>query len=325
MTALVSTKEFTEFTEFTEERDMTHADDRAIHEPVHLDLALEMLRPGPESTLLDLTVGAGGHAEGLLEATSDGKLVGVDRDHQILEVARRRLACFGDRVSLLHGNFEGVGALCDGLGLAEVDGALIDLGVSSLQLDDPERGFSFDCDGPLDMRMDESARYTAADLINTGTRDELLMAIGTLGEERRARSIVEAILDVRRQAPLIRTCELADLVRRHVRGARHHHPATRTFMGLRMMVNDELGCVERGLPEVVRLLRTGARLMVIAFHGGEDRVVKQLFRALESQGIVRSLTRKPIEPEPAEIKRNPRARSARARVVERLQGGAGGH
>ena len=305
------------------ECNMSAADQRPVHVPVLLDQVLEVFASVLRSRLLDLTVGAGGHSEALLEVSPALSLVGVDQDAEILALAGQRLDRFADRVHLECANFDQVSEICARLDLSDFDGALIDLGVSSLQLDDPERGFSFDQDGPLDMRMSGEVRHTAADLINTGTRDELLTAIGTLGDEPRARHVVDAILDARRQAPLLRTSELADLVRRKVRGARHHHPATRTSMGLRMWVNDELGRIERCLPQVVELLREGGRLMVISFHSGEDRIVKRLFTDLEKSGQVRVLTRKPIQPDRNETIRNPRARSARARVVERMRGTVG--
>lgn len=297
---------------------MTAAEDPGVHVPVMVRQVLEQLALRPGAVVLDLTVGAGGHSERLLEAAADLQLVGTDRDPQILELARQRLERFGSRARLIHSRFDQLDPVLEQLGIEQVDAALIDLGVSSLQLDQAERGFSFDRDGPLDMRMDPGARRSAADLVNQGSRDELLFAIGTLGEEKSARAVVDEILAARRLAPVLRTSELSDLVRKRVRGSRHHHPATRTFLGLRMAVNDELGCLERGLPMVIDQLAVGGRLVVIAFHGSEDRVAKQCFRSEEERGRVRRLNRKPLTPDDDEIRTNPRARSARIRVVERM-------
>ncbi len=297
---------------------MPEAGAGSVHEPVQVDTVLHYLRPAEGSIILDLTVGAGGHAEKILETTTSGRVLGLDLDPAILALAARRLERFGDRVTLRQGSFADLDKVSSELGIDAASGVLLDLGVSSLQLDDAQRGFSFDRDGPLDMRMDPGAARSAADLVNRGTRDELLFAIGTLGEEPQARRIVSAILAARSQAPLRRTCELVDLIEREVCRPRHHHPATRSFLGLRMAVNDELGALRRALPQVLTLLRPGGRAVVIAFHGGEDALVKRGFREAARQGAVRVLTRRPIAPDAAEVARNPRARSSRVRVAERV-------
>ncbi|MBI4881509.1 MAG: 16S rRNA (cytosine(1402)-N(4))-methyltransferase RsmH [Planctomycetes bacterium] len=298
---------------------MPDAGARSVHEPVQVETVLRYLQPAEGSTILDLTIGAGGHAEKILEASRSGRVIGLDLDPGILEIAGRRLERFGARVALRQANFADAGEVCSELGIDAADGVLLDLGVSSLQLDDARRGFSFDRDGPLDMRMDPGAAFSAADLVNRGTREELLHAIGALGEEPQARRIVAAILAARRQAPLRRTCELVDLIAREARGPRHHHPATRTFLGLRMAVNDELGALRRALPQALALLRPGGRAVVIAFHGGEDALVKRCFQEAARRGAARVLTRRPVPPEGAEVARNPRARSSRVRAAERVR------
>ncbi len=303
---------------------MADADDRSVHRPVQVENVRRLLALPPSGRLLDLTLGAGGHTEDLLGRTEGATAVGVDRDPAILEIAARRLAAFGDRVRTVLSPFDRLDAICDECGADRFDAILIDLGVSSLQLDDAERGFSFDRDGPLEMRMGPDATRSAADLVNRGSRDELMHAVRTLGDEPRAARVVEAILEARRAAPIRRTCELADLVKRVVRGPSHHHPATRTFQGLRMAVNDELGMVQRTLPRAIDRLREGGRLAVLAFHGGEDRLVKRAFRDAERAGLVRVVTPKPLAPEASEVRENPRARSSRLRVVERVRSGDDG-
>lgn len=304
---------------------MTQQDprERRVHRSVMVRETVTTLAPKDGAIVLDLTAGAGGHSEAILEATSNGTVIAFDRDPQILELAKRRLERFGDRAQFELANFAQIGAVCARRRIDRVGGVLADLGVSSLQLDDAARGFSFDKDGPLDMRMGTDAKRSAAEFLNRGTREDLLFAIGELGDEPRAKRVVDAILDARKQAPLRRTCELAELVARVLGGGagRHHHPATRTFQGVRMWINDELGALETALPEALRRLECGGRAVVIAFHGGEDRVVKNIFRDAEAAGDVVVLTSNPIVPSEAEIQANPRARSARLRAAERRQAG----
>ncbi len=296
---------------------MAGADDRSVHVPVQVDTVLRFLEPKDGATYGDFTVGAGGHAAAILGAAPCASLVGVDQDAAILAFARDRLSAFGDRVHLVHQSF---GEFVDSneFSRRRWDGILIDLGVSSFQLDQAERGFSFDRDGPLDMRMNQSAARTAADLVNRGSRDELLHAIRDLGEEPRALRVVDAIVQARREAPILRTCELAEIVERAAARTRHHHGATRTFLGLRMAVNDEAGVLEQTLPRVIDALAPGARLVVIAFHGREDRIVKLAFKDAKRTGDVRILTPKPVWADPREVRDNPRSRSSRIRAVERI-------
>lgn len=291
-----------------------------VHVPVMQAEVLEVLAPRAGGVYLDATVGAGGHTNAILTAAPGARVIGLDRDARILDHARATLAAHGAAATLVHSDYSALDDACDQAGIGLVDGALFDLGVSSLQLDDATFGFSFDADGPLDMRMDrDGSTRTAADLVNRGSRADLLHAIGTLGEEPRAGRVVSAILAERERAPIRRTCELAEIVSR-VLGSRplHHHPATRTFLGIRSAVNDELGRLERGLNAAIERLAPGASVAVIAFHGGEDRVVKELLRAGAAASRVAVTTKKPVYPSADEVARNPRARSARMRVARKL-------
>ncbi len=291
--------------------------DEPVHVPVLAEAVVHWLRPQPSGVYVDATVGAGGHAERILEACApSGQLVAVDRDPQALEVARRRLAGFGDRVRFAHGDFADLGNLLAELGVAEVDGVLFDLGVSALQLERPERGFSFQLCGPLDMRMDPAQPETAADLVNRLSERQLADLLRRYGEEPFARQIARAIV---RRRPLRTTAELVEAVQAAVprrRWPRRIHVATRTFQALRIATNRELESLQRALADLPRLLRPGGRVVVIAFHSLEDRLVK---RAFQQDPRLRPLLRKPLRPSPEEVARNPRARSARLRAAERVE------
>ncbi len=285
------------------------------HTSVLFDEVLEALQPrgGEDFRALDCTLGAGGHATGLLERSSpDGHLVGLDADPVALELARARLATFGERVTLLQRNFGDL----DELELEPVNGMVFDLGLSSMQLDSSARGFSFRQDEPLDMRFDPTIdQPTAADLVNSLSEADLERIVRDYGEEPRARRVARALV---RRRPMQRTTELVDAVTAALGPARGRtHPATRTFQALRIAVNDELGALERGLDAGVHLLRPGGRMAVISFHSLEDRIVKWRFRGWADQGLVRVLTKKPVQPASQETVRNPRARSAKLRVAER--------
>jgi 16S rRNA (cytosine1402-N4)-methyltransferase len=279
---------------------------------------VSLIQPRPDGVYVDCTVGLGGHALALLAAGA-GRVIGIDRDEAALSAARSRLADAGGRIEFVHADYRELPRVLHGLGIPQIDGALADLGVSSLQLDDPERGFSFRQDGPLDMRMDRSTGTTAADLIRTADERTLAEVIYRFGEERHARRIARAIVRAREAHALTRTGELASIVRRAAggRGWQRIDPATRTFQALRIWVNQELDGLEGFIRATVAALRAGGRLAIIAFHSLEDRVVKHTFRQLGVEGVARVLTRRPIVPGEDELRRNPRSRSARLRAVER--------
>jgi 16S rRNA (cytosine1402-N4)-methyltransferase len=280
---------------------------------------VEQLRPERGGVFVDCTVGLGGHSSALLAAGA-GRIIGLDRDLDALDRARQTLAPWSERVDLVHADFRSIGGVLDRLGVTLVDGALADLGVSSLQLEAPGRGFSFQRDEPLDMRMDRNAGETAADLVARSDERELADAIFQYGEERHSRRVARAIVRARRESPVATTGRLARIVRQVIpyRGRHRIDPATRTFQALRIWVNQELEGLDRFLEAAARRLRSQARLVVITFHSLEDRVVKRTFRALEkSELTMRVLTRKPLGPTEEEVRRNPRARSAKLRAVER--------
>ena len=291
------------------------------HVPVLVSEALELLRPDRGGLFVDCTVGLGGHARALLERGAT-RIVGIDRDPQALAIAGSTLAPWADRVELVHADFRALDEVLDSRGLQRVDGALADLGVSSLQFDAPGRGFSFQRDERLDMRMDPTTGETAADLVARSTERELADAIYAYGEERFSRRIARAIVEARREQPIETTGRLAAIVRRALprRGPSRIDPATRTFQAIRIWVNRELEGLDRFLAAAVGRLRTGARLVVITFHSLEDRIVKHTLRALEKRGDsgVKVLTKKPIVPGGEEVQRNPRARSAKLRAAERI-------
>jgi 16S rRNA (cytosine1402-N4)-methyltransferase len=305
-----------------------------IHEPVLLEEVLLALQPAAGRLYVDGTVGGGGHAEAILEASGPGgRLVGFDRDDWALAAAARRLKRFGDRLEL---HREPFAALAKCLAKASCDGVLLDLGVSSPQLDEAERGFSFQVEGPLDMRMDRRQPVSAAQLVNELEAGELATIFWELGGERRSRRIARAIVEQRDMQRIETTLQLADTVERACprRGARTH-PATGVFQALRMAVNDELGQVQAGLDAAWSVLKPGGCLAVITFHSGEDRLVKQFSRRLAKpytvrgdvdvpelreprEPLARELSRKAIKPSDAEVGRNPRSRSAQMRAMEKL-------
>ena len=305
-----------------------------IHEPVLLEEVLSALQPAAGGLYVDGTVGGGGHAEAILEASGpDGRLVAFDHDDWALAAAAKRLAKFGDRLELHQELFAG---LAKRLAKASCDGVLLDLGVSSPQLDEAERGFSFQAEGPLDMRMDRRQPVSAGQLVNELEAGELATIFWELGGERRSRRIARAIVEQRDMQRIETTMQLADTVERACprRGARTH-PATGVFQALRMAVNDELGQVQAGLDAAWSVLKPGGCLAVITFHSGEDRLVKQFSRRLAKpytvrgdvdvpelreprEPLARELSRKAIKPSDAEVGRNPRSRSAQMRAMEKL-------
>jgi 16S rRNA (cytosine1402-N4)-methyltransferase len=316
---------------------VTHA---FSHEPVLLEESLSLLQPAPGALVVDATLGGGGHAEAILERTApDGLLLGLDRDDEALEAASRRLARFGPRARLVQASFRDLGAVLEGEGIARVDAVLFDLGVSSRQLDAPERGFRFAEDRaaetPLDMRMDRREGPTAADLLAEASQSELERWFSQYGELPGSFRLARAIVQRRAHVPLRTSADLVALVREAgIGGGRRHHPATLVFQALRIAVNDELAALEIGLEAAIAALRPGGRLAVIAYHSLEDRRVKQTLRAAERgctcsphipvcicgrRPQLRAVARRAITPGEDEIRRNPRARSARLRVAERIE------
>ena len=297
---------------------------RGSHEPVLVDEILFWLQCKPGGVYVDCTLGYAGLATRILDHTApDGILVGIDRDAAALAESRARLHDVMARVRLKHGNFSELKTMVAETGLLRVDGVIFDLGVSSPQLDRPERGFSFREDGPLDMRMDQREGRTAADLIRDLPETELADVMYQLGEERYSRRIARAIVQARVQGAIETTRELAAVVERAVPASYRHgriHCATRTFQALRIAVNRELDVLESALRDAVDILSPGGRLCAVSFHSLEDRIVKHTFRALANgpEASVRVLTKKPVIASEVERDHNPRSRSAKLRVVERL-------
>lgn len=294
-----------------------------FHEPVLLKEVVRYLVISKGEKYIDATAGGGGHSELILK--SGGKILAIDCDPEALEAARSRLASacpLGDEFSwrLARGNFKDLGKMAKRYGFTEVAGILFDLGVSFYQLKTPERGFSFNTEAPLDMRMDPALTVTAADLVNGLGKGELDELLAKFGQEYHSRRIANAICCARRIKP-IKTCkELAEIIvkaKSRRGGLGRIHPATRCFLALRMAVNDELNSLEKALPQAAGLLKPGGKLVVISFHSGEDGIVKRFFRELEKEKTLRIITKKPVRPSAEEIKRNPRSRSAKLRVGEK--------
>ena len=294
----------------------------SIHVPVLTAEALGYLQPSRGGLFVDCTVGLGGHARALLEAGAT-RLIGIDRDLDALAECRRNLEPWRDRVDLVHADYRDLDAVLTERGIDLVDGTLADLGISSLQLAAPDRGFSFQRDEPLDMRMDRTRGETAAEFLASVGEADLADVIFTYGEERFSRRIARAIVAARYDAPVDTTGRLAAIVRRAVpprRGPMRIDPATRTFQAIRIWINRELDGLDRFVETAVRRLRVAARLVVITFHSLEDRIIKHTLRAIERGGddAIRILTKRPIGPGDEEIGRNPRARSAKLRAAERI-------
>ena len=307
------------------------------HHPVMVQEVLRLLRCDQGAVIVDATLGLGGHARAILEKIEPGGLlIGIDRDRESLEIARLRLADHAGSMRLFHDNFKNLPLVLNNLGAKPVDGILLDLGVSSYQLLSPERGFSFQSDAMLDMRMDQSQRLTAADLVNDLPEEQLADVIFRYGEERFARRIAAAIAAERRRGPITRSSQLSQIVSQavKVRGYRRIHSATRTFQALRIAVNRELEGLEEFLQNAVSFVKPGGRIVVISFHSLEDRIVKTAFRKLSGQCIcdrppelckcsrevlARVITRRPATPTSSELGANPRSRSARLRAVERVR------
>jgi 16S rRNA (cytosine1402-N4)-methyltransferase len=307
------------------------------HKSVMLDEVLGFLDLAKRATVIDATLGLGGHSEAILETFETTKVIGIDQDITALRKASERLKRFGDRFYGVHSNFSEIAAVASGQGIDSVDAIIADLGVSSIQLDDPDRGFSFRFDAPLDMRMDTTTGETAAELLETLDQEEIANLIYRYGEERKSRRVARLVVQSREAGQPVRTTgELARLVERAVgRSPKDKiHPATRTFQALRIAVNNELGILERFIEDSIDLLKTEGRLCIITFHSLEDRIVKQTFQKLSGKcfcppriprcvcGAVKRieiLTRKPVVPTEAEMSANTRSRSAKLRVCRKLE------
>lgn len=310
--------------------------DEPRHISVLLDECIENLNIKPDGIYLDGTLGLGGHSYQIASRLDAGRLICIDRDETAIERSSRRLAPFADRITYVHGNFSDAAEILDRLGIDSVDGMLFDLGVSSPQLDEIKRGFSYMGDAPLDMRMDGSAGLTAYEVVNTWPEERLNRILWDYGEERYARHITAAILAHRAEKPITTTLELVDIIKGAMPAAalrEKQHPAKRTFQAIRIAVNDELGAISAMMETAPDKLKKGGRLCVISFHSLEDRIVKSGINARENGctcpreapictcGFVqtlKSVTRKPILPSEEEIEKNPRSRSAKLRVAERV-------
>ena len=298
-----------------------------FHRPVMVGEVVEYLGCGPGRVFVDATVGGGGHGAALLEASApDGFLVGIDRDREALEEAERRLAEYRGRYTLVHGNFGDLGELLEKSGHARVDGLLLDLGISSWQVDRRERGFSFRMEAPLDMRMNRDEGLTAGQMIGEASEEELAEIIHTFGDEPRARTIARAIRRAADGPSPLTTTLLAEVVAaaaggRRSRGRKGIHPATRTFQALRIAVNREMEALESVLNNLPGVLLPGGRCCCISYHSTEDRIVKNVFRDMSGRGmekqeaVLEVLTKKPVRPQEEEVHSNPRARSARLRAA----------
>ena len=304
----------------------------APHVPVMLEACMSLMEPSSGGSYADGTLGAGGHSEAILQRSApDGHLTAFDLDPDAIAIGKERLAPFGDRVRIVHDSYVNLGKY---ISENSLDGMIIDLGVSSMQLDRRERGFSFLQDAPLDMRFSPDQPVTAADIVNTWSQEDLAEILWKYGEERKSRQIAAMICAERDNHPIETTLQLSETVVDAIgRGHEKIHPATRTFQAIRIAVNGELNAVETVLPEAVKALKSGGRLLVISFHSLEDRIVKNYFRS-ESRdcicppeqpvctcghhAILKELTRHPVTADEAEISRNPRSRSAKLRAVQKL-------
>jgi 16S rRNA (cytosine1402-N4)-methyltransferase len=313
------------------EEEAQEMEDLNYHLPVLVEEAVELLAPRPGALVVDATCGSGGHTERILKTGAD--VLALDQDPDAIEYAREHLAHVGDRVTLRQANFRNADKIFDELGITTIGGALLDIGVSSRQLENAERGFSIMRNGPLDMRMDPKRALTAADIVNKYSEEDLTRLFRDLGEEPAARRIASLIVKERKSMPFRETLSLARAIEKVVSRHGRRHPATQVFQALRMEVNDELGALEEGLRVLTSRLEPGARIAVISFHSLEDRIVKNFFRDHSREWLDRPewpepkrnpeydlnlITSKPVEPSAEEQRANPRSRSAKLRVAEKL-------
>jgi 16S rRNA (cytosine1402-N4)-methyltransferase len=295
-----------------------------LHVPVLLQEVIGNLNLKPGQTIVDATLGTGGHSQEILKMiTPGGRLIAIDRDQDALEISKRRLAPFGNAVEFFHGNFVDLDQILDKAGVHKIDGIVFDLGISTVQLRNPLRGFSFQEEGPLDMRLDQQSYISAYDLVNNLNESEISDMLWTFGQERWHNRIAHLVVEERQIQPITTTTQLANLVARSIpaRFRRSHyriHPATRTFQAVRIAVNRELEILESALDKAVAFLENQARISVISFHSLEDRVVKHTFRRLEADGIINIITAKPLTATYSEVDVNPSSRSSKLRVAERV-------
>ena len=295
-----------------------------VHRPVMCNEVLDYLKLSPGMTVVDCTVGCGGHAIKILERILPaGRLVGIDRDAESLKVARDRLSAFPDAVNLIHGNFRDLEKILAMVHIEKADAIFFDLGLSSVQLFNPERGFSFQSDGPLDMRMDRTSFIQAYDLINNLNEEELSSILWSFGQEKFHNRIAHLLVEERQKAPINSTSQVVNIVIRAM--PRHYkfgriHPATRTFQAIRIAVNRELEALEEGIKKAIDLLAPGGKIAVISFHSLEDRIVKVNFRSAHAEEKLEIITPKPLRATSAERADNPSSRSARLRVAEKISG-----
>jgi 16S rRNA (cytosine1402-N4)-methyltransferase len=292
-----------------------------VHKSVLSHEALEYLKCEKKKVFLDCTVGAAGHSEEILKRLPPGgRLIGIDKDNKALSIAQERLKKFKGAFKLVKSDFWDFDRVLKDIGVKNIDGMLFDLGISSFQLDDPQRGFSFSKNGMLDMRMDQQAAQPLSDVIKRLSEKELGFILRDLGEERRWRRIAKAIVSARRKAPIDTTFKLAEIIRRNAgyRAGGRIDPSTRTFQALRIFLNDELTALKQALLKAPDWLAYGARIVVISFHSLEDRIAKHTFKAQAQEGLLKILTKKPVRPRESELAKNPRSRSAKLRAGERL-------
>ena len=292
------------------------------HIPVMYREVVDLLNIRLGAVIVDCTLGMAGHAKMILEKIgSQGKFIGIDRDNQSLTIAQNNLSAFKAQCDFVHDDFRHIDRILSERGVAKVDGILMDLGISSFQLNDPQRGFSFKADGPLDMRMDQESYISAYDLINTLSEQEIASILKNFGEERYHHRIARSLVEQRSKTPFQTTHELSEAIVKSIPGHSRHqkiHPATRAFQAFRIAVNRELEALEITLDKSIDYLRPGGRMCVIAFHSLEDRIVKHKFRSYKENGRVNLITKKPLEPTDEEVRENSRARSAKLRVAERI-------
>ncbi len=294
------------------------------HIPVMLNEVLEYLNLKPGQVIVDATMGTGGHSQAILEKiTPGGRLIGIDRDRESLEICKKRLADFGSACEFVHANFTQLDTALENLGIQKVDGIIFDLGISSFQLSDPERGFSFQEEGPLDMRMDRDSYISAYDLVNNLTQEEISHLLRDFGQERWHNRIAHLLVEEREKHPIATTQELSEIVVRSIPARFRHrhyriHPATRTFQAVRIAVNRELEILESAVNKAIEFLNINARVCVISFHSLEDRVIKFAFRKASAENRIEIITPKPLTAALSEVRANPSSRSSKLRVAERL-------